>query len=286
MVTSIPFHSKRLLTLFCIFHIAIGEQTNNWHSGLRKTTRNCWPWKVPQNPRMAVVVRWFIEQDLYPLLTSLNSAAALSNETISVWIVDTNPVPPNTNKRGNLSYIELTRQIFACSALVPWLHVHGLMAPLLPSDLQDLWGYGETDWVLQQLHDVENWDHIMFTNGDNTYSRYLLERTLDARRFGYALIGFDFVSHYKRKGRHNQAVQNTLQINHSDLGSLIFHRGAVGRKGENCSCGLTFYEASRVFREPHSWRGWRVADAGLIKLTQQCSKNSQIVINEVLFHHQ
>jgi len=245
----------------------------------RQTSQDCWPWKISQNPRLIVVVRWYMEQKLLPLLATLNSAASLVNETITVTIVDTNPIPVNTTERGKVSYLELMRQISKCSALLPWLRVQGLMAPVLPPNLENQWGYGQTDWVLQQLQDLEEWDHIMFTNGDNTYSRYLLEQTLDARRSGYALIGFDFVLHHKRDGVPNKVMINTLRDMHSDLGSMIFHRGAVGRRGERCFCGITFDEASKQ-------HGWFAADSGLMILTQRCSRGSQIMIHQVLFHHQ
>jgi len=248
---------------------------NNWKFAQRQTTKHCWPWKICPNPQMVVVVRWYIKQDLWPLLATLNSAADLVNETIAVWIVDTKPIPANTPERGNVSYLELMRQVSACSALVPWLRVQGFMTPVLPPNLENLYGYGEVDWVLQQLHDVIDWDHIMFTNADYTYSLYLLEQTLDARRFGYALIRFDSVHHHDRGGIPNVVGSNNLQNDHSDLGSMIFHRGAVGRKGENCFCGLTFHEASRQF----------AADTGLIILTQRCSRSSQITIDQVLVHH-
>jgi len=252
---------------------------NNWNFAQRRTKKNCWPWKICHNPRLVVVVRWYIKQQLYPLLATLNSAAAFVNETIAVWIVDVKPIPLNTPERGKISYLELMRQISACSAIVPWLRVQGLMPPVLPPNQENVYGYGQVDWVLEQLHDVEDWDHILFTNGGNTYSRYLLEQTLDARRFGYALIGFDFVHHHKRGDIPSEVVSNMLQSKHSDLGSMIFHRGALGRKGENCFCGLTFHEASRQ-------QGLFVADSGLMILTQRCSRRSQIVIHEVLFHHE
>jgi len=254
---------------------------NNWTVSHRQTSKDCWPWKISQNPRLIVVVRWYIKQELYPLLATLDSAASLVNETIAVTIVDTQPIPVNTTMRGKISYLELMRQISTCSALFPSLRIQGLMAPVLPADLENVYGYGQADWVLQQLQDVEEWDHIMFTNGDNTYSRYFLEETLDARRSGYALIGFDFVLHHKRGGIPNKLMINTLKHTHSDLGSMIFHRGAVGRQGERCFCGLSFHEASRQYKH-----GWFAADAGLMILTQRCSNRSQIIIHEVLFHHQ
>jgi len=256
---------------------------NNWLLPEDKQQKKCWPWTIRHTPRLVVVVRWYIDQKLYPLLTTLNSAADLTGESLAVMIVDTQPIPVNTSARGEISYRELKRQIFKCSSLVPWLRVQGLKAPVLPSDLENRYGYGETDWVLEQQLDVEDWDHIMFTNGDNTYSRYLLQQTLQAREFGYALIGFDFVHHrYQLKGNSGQAVKvkNTLRWLRSDLGSLIFHRSVVGRRGVNrCFCGLTFQEASRQ-------HGWFAADAGLMELTQQCTNGSQIVIHQLLFQHQ
>jgi len=257
----------------------ITAPTNLWAVAHNQTTENCWPWKISENPRLVVVVRWYIEQELSPLLVTLNSAASLVNETIVVKIVDTNPIPSKTNERGELSFTELMRQISACSALVPWLRIQGLMAPVLSPGLENLYGYGQSDWVLEQLQDVEYWDHIMFTNGDNTYSRYLLEQTLDARRFGYALIAFDYVLHHKRDGIPNKVMTNTLKYKHNDLGSMILHRGVVDLKGEGCSCGCTFSAGSML-------RGWYAADSGLMELTQQCSRNSQIIISQVLLHHQ
>jgi len=251
----------------------------DWASAHRQTSKKCWPWRISESPRLAVVIRWWIKQELSPLLLTLNSAASLVNETILVKIVDTNPVPSNTTERGKVSFAELMRQISACTALVPWLRIQGLMAPLLPPKLENLFGYGQSDWVLQQLQVVEYWDHIMFTNGDNTYSRYLLEQTLDARRFGYALIGFNFVLHHKRHGIPNMVMNNNLEFMHSDLGSMIFHRGVVDQKGEGCSCGLSFLLASVR-------HGWYAADSGLMELTQKCSEKSQIEIRQVLFHHQ
>jgi len=268
-------HRNRVLTRSG----SLSLSQNNKTVSHRQTSKDCWPWKISQNPRLIVVVRWYIKQELYPLLATLDSAASLVNETIAVKIVDTHPIPVNTTERGKFSYLELMRQISACSALFSLLRIQGLMAPVLPADLENVYGYGQADWVLQQLQDVEEWDHIMFTNGDNTYSRYFLEETLDARRSGYALIGFDFVLHHKRGGIPNKVMINTLQVDHSDLGSMIFHRGAVGRKGERCFCGLTFHEASKEY-------GWYAADAGLMELTQRCSGSSQIIIHEVLFLHQ
>jgi len=260
-------------------NVSLVSSRNNWNVAQRQTTKDCWPWKICHNPRLVVVVRWYIKQELYPLLATLNSAAGLVNETIAVWIVDIKPIPVNTPQRGKISYQELMRQISACSAVVPWLRVQGLMPPALPPTQENLYGYGQVDWVLKQLHDLDDWDHILFTNGDNTYSRYLLAETLDARRFGYALIGFDFVHHQEHGNIPSVLVTNMLQSKHSDLGSMIFHRGVVGRPGENCFCGLTFREASRQ-------HGLFVADSGLMISAQRCSRRSQIVIHEVLFHHE
>jgi len=258
---------------------SLSSSQNNWTVVHKQTSKDCWPWKVSQNPRLIVVVRWYIRQKLYPLLATLDSAASLAKEAIAVTIVDTQPIPVNTTKRGNLSYVELMRQISSCSALFPWLRIQGLKAPVLPPNMENLWGYGQTDWVLQQLQDVEEWDHIMFTNGDNIYSKYLLKKTLDARRSGYALIAFDFVHHYAVRNNPIKVKINTLKLGQNDLGSMIFHRGVVGRKEERCFCGLTFLKASKYYK-------WHNEDHGLMKMTQRCSNYSQIIIHEVLFNHQ
>jgi len=73
---------------------------------------------------------------------------------------------------------------------------------------------------------------------------------------------------------------NTLELSPSDLGNMIFHRGAMGRRGERCFSGLTVHEAPKQY-------GWFAADAGLMIITHMCSGYySRIIIREVLFHDQ
>jgi len=252
-------------------HTNTPHTQEDWAVAHKPPTKKCWPWKIRKYPRLIVLVRWYIKQKLFPLLSTLESAASAAEEAIKVIIVDINPLPSKTSRRGMVSFAKLKRQISKCSILQQWLDIQPLMAPVLPPKLEYQYGYGQTDWVLDKLQDDKDWDYIMFTNANNTYSRYLLQATLGARRRGYALIGFDFVMRYI-------LLTNNLTYRYSDLGSMIFHRGTVDRKGKDCSCGLTFQAASKPL-------GWYNADAGLMQLVQNCTKKSQIKIGQVLFHH-
>jgi len=247
-------------------NIASDVPLENWvaaHGG----SERCWPWKNFKRPRLVIVVRWYFKQNIIPLLVTLDTAARAAKETVKVKIVDTDPIPSSSaSSRGNISFSELERQLSKCHDIVRWLDVQLFRAPVLSPELEKVYGYGQTDWVLQQLQDDMDWHHILITNGDNIYSMTFLRKTLHARQLGCAVIGVDFVSHYE-----GHAIKNTLEYLHSDIGSLIFHRGTVEQRG-NCSCGLTFQAASKV-------HGWHDADAGFLALVQNCSDNSQFMIH-------
>jgi len=258
-------------------NLSLDVPQEDWAAAHSQRTKNCWPWKISKQPRLVIVVRWYIKQNIFPLLATLESSASAAKELIAVKIVDTNPIPSHSHslRRGSISFSALKRQVSKSYDLLQWLDIQLLRAPVLPPELENVYGYGQTEWVLQQLQDDMTWDHIMFTNGDNTYSSYFLQETLRARKHGHAVVGFDFVSRYSN----HRVKKNVLKWKHSDLGSMIFHRGTVDQRGKGCSCGLTFQAASK----PH---GWYNADAGLLELAQNCSNKSQVMIHAVLFHHQ
>jgi len=96
------------------------------------------------------------------------------------------------------------------------------------------------------------------------------------------VIAVNFVLHHMRGGVPNRVVRNILKVDYSDLGSMIFHRGALDRRsesGKTCSCGVDFQSAGQRY-------GWVAADAGLMELVLQCSGNAGFIVDQTLFHHQ
>jgi len=226
-------------------------------------------------------VRWNIGQHLFPLLTSLEETASVANERILVIIVDTQAIPAKTRERGSISQAELKHQISEFKGLLPHLYIQGFAAPELDLETRNKSGYGEFQWIINLLHDVEEWDSVVLTDADNTYSRYFLQQTAGARRDGHALIGVDFISHKPWNGAPNNVKSNTLEKVSSDLGSLIFHRGALDRNPVNktCSCGVDIKAASVR-------HGWEAADAGLMELALECGGGAKHVVHQALFHQQ
>ncbi|KAL7543262.1 hypothetical protein ACHAXR_012764 [Thalassiosira sp. AJA248-18] len=87
------------------------------------------------------------------------------------------------------------------------------------------YGYDVTDLVLEHLLVSEcNCTHFLFTNGDNFYSRSLVEWIQPSISDGKQLIAWDFLSHHKRK---YNVIQVQFIRQHVDLGSVLVDRRAI-----------------------------------------------------------
>ncbi|KNC77750.1 hypothetical protein SARC_09795 [Sphaeroforma arctica JP610] len=144
------------------------------------------------------------------------------------------------------------------------------LAPTLPQNTPDTYGYVETDMELARLLANESCEYIHVSNADNLLNRAYFEYADEYMRRNIDLIGVSFVLHHARANHKNLPITTKFSMGNIDLACGVFRTETIKR------CGITFLPTTRIFE----------ADWYFFEKILKCPGTTKVAIPEVLLMHQ
>ncbi|UJR32545.1 hypothetical protein I4U23_020007 [Adineta vaga] len=234
-------------------------------------------------PRLCVITRIYGPQVQYlPIFALSLYQSGLENDRIFVI---------NTDNRTDIQLLNQTirfiNELVARSNYVTFLNFN------VHSVAND-YGYQLTDRVLKYIYDnsipyASACQYIMFTNGDNYYSRYFGSKIIPHMKAGYDIIAWGFVSHHSwpefqeitvNKHRNipqifddgsNKCINVRINTSRADLGTVTYR--------------LTFLKRHKLyFRTSDGTYNFK-SDGLFIQRAAKLT-NLSVLLRQTLFMHQ
>ena len=179
---------------------------------------------------LCVIARSYPNSESY--LTTLLLSLSHNEKIPQILVIATEPFSEDVLEKYN-KHINMANQIAGIN-FAQTLHIFNL-------SVTD-YGYAFTDAALDYLlehQDDFKCSYVLFTNGDNFYSKGFLDAYLDKdMSLGFDMIGFNFISHYRQLP-----------------GYLHFHEGAKHRNfridelNSTSIAHLTSFDGSNIAKE-------------------------------------